>query len=553
MSMTMNLRALVIGLLLIVASTVGAFAQCSGSAPASTYCGNPTGALALPGWKPFSGIPFPNIAGGTVVGNRGTATGAAAALTNPVLGIPGTSSGQLGFAGSAGGTATIVPQATAGSPVLTLPNTSGTFAVGASAPLALSATTGALTCATCVTSSGGGAITGTAPISVSAAGVVSINAPYGALTASNGGIVYSGATNLAILAGTVTARQMLQSGASSTPAWSTSVYPATSAAGTILASLTANTITASSNPVLGIAGSVVGDLGFQNASTGTVTLRPVTGALGSAVVLIPNASGTMAVSVSAPITLNALTGALACATCVTSSGGGAITGTAPISVSAAGVVSITSPLPVSNGGTALASGTSGGILGFTASGTIASSVALTANAIVLGGGAGATPTVLGSLGTTTTLLHGNAAGAPTFGQVVFADIATAAISTGANYLAGTSSNTLIPPNIIYQPEVTITFGATQSLDFSTFINGAITMTANTTTQNVSNVTAGKAGQIAYIQSGAGSFTTVFNSIFKFAGGAAPSLTTGSATAVDLLVWSCRTATNCPASLIKDVR
>lgn len=50
---------------------------------------------------------------------------------------------------------------------------------------------------------------------------------------------------------------------------------------------------------------------------------------------------------------------LACATCVTSSGGGAITGTAPISVSGAGVVSITSPLPVGNGGTncAAASGT----------------------------------------------------------------------------------------------------------------------------------------------------------------------------------------------------
>lgn len=74
-------------------------------------------------------------------------------------------------------------------------------------------------------------------------------------------------------------------------------------------------------------------------------------------------------------------------------------------------------LPVSEGGTGLTSGTSGGVLGFTASGTLASSVALTQNALVLGGGAGATPAPMASLGTTTTVLHGNAAGAPTFGAV----------------------------------------------------------------------------------------------------------------------------------------
>ena len=79
---------------------------------------------------------------------------------------------------------------------------------------------------------------------------------------------------------------------------------------------------------------------------------------------------------------------------------------------------VSGTLPVANGGTGLTTGTSGGILGFTAAGTFASSAVLTANRIVLGGGAGATPTILGSLGTTTTLLHGNAGGAPTFGAVV---------------------------------------------------------------------------------------------------------------------------------------
>jgi len=63
------------------------------------------------------------------------------------------------------------------------------------------------------------------------------------------------------------------------------------------------------------------------------------------------------------------------------------------------------------------SGTSGGVPYFSSGTTWASSGALTANRLVLGGGAGAAPTVLGSLGTTTTVLHGNAAGAPTFGAV----------------------------------------------------------------------------------------------------------------------------------------
>lgn len=78
---------------------------------------------------------------------------------------------------------------------------------------------------------------------------------------------------------------------------------------------------------------------------------------------------------------------------------------------------VTGTLAVVNGGTGLAAGTSGGVLAYTASGTLASSAALAVNQLVLGGGAGAVPATLGSLGTTTTVLHGNAAGAPTFGAV----------------------------------------------------------------------------------------------------------------------------------------
>lgn len=63
-----------------------------------------------------------------------------------------------------------------------------------------------------------------------------------ALTASNGGILYSTASAGAILAGTATARQMLQSGTSTTPAWSTTTWPATTTINRLLYSSAANVI-----------------------------------------------------------------------------------------------------------------------------------------------------------------------------------------------------------------------------------------------------------------------------------------------------------------------
>lgn len=80
---------------------------------------------------------------------------------------------------------------------------------------------------------------------------------------------------------------------------------------------------------------------------------------------------------------------------------------------------ITGILPVANGGTGLASGTSGGVLGYTATGTLASSSLLAANGVVLGGGAAATPTATAA-GTNGQLLVGVTSGAPAFGSTVSA-------------------------------------------------------------------------------------------------------------------------------------
>jgi len=69
---------------------------------------------------------------------------------------------------------------------------------------------------------------------------------------------------------------------------------------------------------------------------------------------------------------------------------------------------------VAQGGTGISSGTSGGILAYTASGTLASSGVLAQYGVVLGGGAGAVPTST-AVGTATQVLTSNGAGvAPTF-------------------------------------------------------------------------------------------------------------------------------------------
>ena len=74
---------------------------------------------------------------------------------------------------------------------------------------------------------------------------------------------------------------------------------------------------------------------------------------------------------------------------------------------------VTGTLPVANGGTGLTAGTSGGILAYTAAGTLASSGALTQYGIVYGGGAGVAPTATAN-GTTGQVLTATTGGAPSW-------------------------------------------------------------------------------------------------------------------------------------------
>jgi hypothetical protein len=140
-----------------------------------------------------------------------------------------------------------------------------------------------------------------------------------------------------------------------------------------------------SKVVLGVAGTSVGSIDFKNATSGTINVAPTTGALGTVALVLQAVSGT-----------------------IYSSGG--------IKVA------------VADGGTGIGSGTSGGVLGFTATGTIASSGLLASNGLVLGGGAGATPKTAAGLVTdgTSVITLGVAGGA--VGGVVFNNATSGSIT-----------------------------------------------------------------------------------------------------------------------------
>jgi len=114
------------------------------------------------------------------------------------------------FVGSSSGQAILQAQATAGTPTLQLPNTSGILALSSAIP--------------------------SFPLSLANGGTGA------SLVASNGGIFYSTGTAGAILSGTATSHQVLLSGSSSAPSWSTATYPSTTNINELLYSSSGNVI-----------------------------------------------------------------------------------------------------------------------------------------------------------------------------------------------------------------------------------------------------------------------------------------------------------------------
>jgi hypothetical protein len=203
---------------------------------------------------------------------------------------------------------------------------------------------------------------------------------------------------------------------------------------------------------------------------------------------------------------------------------------------------------------------------------------LTNHALVVGAGAGNPPTTLGSLGTTTTVLHGNPSGAPTFGAVsLTADVsgilpptnggtgvnnnASATVTSSGNFaytrtltaatnvtfpttgtlatLAGSetfTNKTLTNPTITNYTETLQAIGTVGASSTLALTNGTVltaTLTASTPcTFTMPTATAGKSFILILTQAATGMTTATFTGV-KWPAGTAPTIT-ATASAVDIL-------------------
>jgi hypothetical protein len=198
------------------------------------------------------------------------------------------------------------------------------------------------------------------------------------------------------------------------------------------------TATTGTNIVLAV-GAATGDI-IETLAFTTGAIATVTNLYGGSAGVIPYQSATDITSFTAVGTSGQV---------LTSAGTGTPTWTTPTTGTVTSVTFTGGLITVATNTTTPAftvAGTSGGIPYFSSGTTWASSAALAANALVIGGGAGITPATLASTGTTTTVLHGNASGAPTFGAVsLTADVSgTLPIANG-----GTNLTTYTTGDILY--------------------------------------------------------------------------------------------------------
>lgn len=191
--------------------------------------------------------------------------------------------------------------------------------------------------------------------------------------------------------------------------------------------------------------------------------------------------------------------------CNTISGGGG--GVSSVGLSMPGIFSVTgSPVTTSGTLTATASGTSGGIPYFSSGTTLASSAALTANAPVIGGGAGVAPTVGTRSGNTTTF--GTTSGTLTNGHCVSLDASGNLVDAGGACTTGGGGGTVASSTV---NSVAVYTGATTVTGTGPLTNGQLLVGSTGSAPVAASLTAGSnititpgAGSITIAASGGGS-------------------------------------------------
>jgi len=212
----------------------------SGSNTSQIGRGTYTGALQLGGnsidvtANSTGGVSIGNALNSVYIGSQSTA--------NSIVNIqPGTGSNATNICATAGYSGTL----TIGNSSIAAINLLGTTNINTSGSSAINIGTGTYSGTITI-----GNASATLHLSTVSAGVwqgTPIALAYGgtnaSLTASNGGIVWCNASQFQILSGTATANQILLSGSTASPAWSTATYPATTTINQLLYSSASNTIT----------------------------------------------------------------------------------------------------------------------------------------------------------------------------------------------------------------------------------------------------------------------------------------------------------------------
>jgi hypothetical protein len=203
------------------------------------------------------------------------------------------------------------------------------------------------------------------------------------------------------------------------------------------------------------------------------------------------------------------------------------TGTVTLGGTLSGVsltTQVTGTLPVGNGGTGITSGTSGGVPYFSASNTIASSGALAANALVIGGGAGVAPS------TTTT-----GSGILTFlGTPSSANLAAAVTDeTGSGSLVFATSPSLTTPVLGTPTSGTLSNCTVDGTDAVGFRN----IPQNVQTGSYTLVAADSGKHIYRGSGSAATWTIPANSSVSYAIGTALTFINLSATSVSIAITS----------------